>query len=123
MGLGPRARQEPADSPRGSAALPAPSRSGRIRPCQKEGQQRKRSVKVALLYNARTTTPAGAPDDTFEEYDSDATISSIAAALHSIDADVEPVQADARLPWRLAEGAFDFAFNMAEGKGRRCREA
>jgi D-alanine-D-alanine ligase len=80
-------------------------------------------VKVALLYNARTTTPAGAPDDTFEEYDSDATISSIAAALRSIDADVEPVQADARLPWRLAEGSFDFAFNMAEGKGRRCREA
>lgn len=80
-------------------------------------------MKLALLYNPRTTTPAGAPDDTFEEYDSDVTISSIAAALRAIDADVEPVQADARLPWRLVEGAFDFVFNMAEGQGRRCREA
>jgi D-alanine-D-alanine ligase len=80
-------------------------------------------VKVALLYNARTAAHPGLPDDAFEEYDSDATISSIAAALRAIDADVHPVEADARLPWRLTEGAFDFAFNMAEGQGRRCREA
>jgi D-alanine-D-alanine ligase len=80
-------------------------------------------VKVALLYNARTAPASDLPDDTFEEYDSDATISSIASALHGIDADVEPVLADARLPWRLAEGSFEFAFNMAEGQGRRCREA
>lgn len=80
-------------------------------------------MKVALLYNARTAPASGLPDDTFEEYDSDATISSIASALHGIDADVEPVRADARLPWRLAEGSFEFAFNMAEGQGRRCREA
>lgn len=80
-------------------------------------------MKVALLYNARTAILPGLPDDTFEEYDSEATISSIAAALSAIQADVEPVQADARLPWRLAEGSFDFAFNMAEGQGRRCREA
>jgi len=31
--------------------------------------------------------------------------------------------ADAQLPWRLSEGHFDFAFNLAEGTGRRCREA
>ena len=80
-------------------------------------------MKVALLYNARTAPGSHLPDDAFEEYDSDATISGIASALHGIDADVEPVLADARLPWRLSEGSFDFAFNMAEGKGRRCREA
>jgi D-alanine-D-alanine ligase len=80
-------------------------------------------VKVALLYNARTASGSGLPDDAFEEYDSDATISSIASALHGIHVDVEPVLADARLPWRLAEGSFEFAFNIAEGQGRRCREA
>ena len=45
------------------------------------------------------------------------------AALRAIQADVKPVEADARLPWRLAEEQFDFAFNMAEGQGRRCRKA
>ena len=27
------------------------------------------------------------------------------------------------MPWRLAEDEFEFAFNIAEGVGRRCREA
>ena len=63
-------------------------------------------MRVALLYNARTAPLAGTPDDAFEEYDSDATISSIASALRAADVDVEPVQADARLPWRLTEGSF-----------------
>jgi D-alanine-D-alanine ligase len=80
-------------------------------------------VKVALLYNARAAALPGFPDDAFEEYDSDATVSSIASALRGLDADVHPVEADSRLPWRLAEGRFEFAFNMAEGQGRRCREA
>jgi D-alanine-D-alanine ligase len=80
-------------------------------------------VKVALLYNARKATLPGLPDDAFEEYDSDATVSNVAASLRAIKVDVEPVEADARLPWRLAEGAFEFAFNIAEGQGRRCREA
>ena len=31
--------------------------------------------------------------------------------------------ADRRLPWRLEEGRYDFAFNIAEGTGRRCRES
>jgi D-alanine-D-alanine ligase len=33
------------------------------------------------------------------------------------------VPVDRRLPWRLDEGRYDFAFNIAEGAGRRCREA
>jgi D-alanine-D-alanine ligase len=80
-------------------------------------------VKVALLYNARAAALPGFPDDAFEEYDSDATVSSIASALRALDADVHPVEADSRLPWRLTEGRFEFVFNMAEGQGRRCREA
>ena len=82
-------------------------------------------MKVALLHNARPAeVPAGLPDDTFEEYDSETTIASISGALRGLrDVHVEPVPADSRLPWRLTEGKFDFVFNMAEGQGRRCREA
>jgi D-alanine-D-alanine ligase len=35
----------------------------------------------------------------------------------------EPLVADARLPWQLEGGRFDLVFNIAEGRGRRCREA
>jgi D-alanine-D-alanine ligase len=82
-------------------------------------------VNVALLHNARPeVVPADLPDDTFEEYDSDATIASIAGALRALrNVHVEPVPADSQLPWRLRDGQFDFVFNMAEGQGRRCREA
>lgn len=81
-------------------------------------------MKVALLHNARpTSTAADLPDDAFEEYDSESTIAGIADALRKMSVEVEPVIADARLPWRLTEGKFDFVFNMAEGQGRRCREA
>ena len=81
-------------------------------------------MRLAFLHNARPAVPASnIPDDAFEEYDSDSTIASIAAALQKICTKVVPVLADARLPERLLAGHFDFAFNMAEGKGRRCREA
>jgi D-alanine-D-alanine ligase len=81
-------------------------------------------MKTALLYNGRPAgMPAGGPDDSFEEYDSASTIDSIAAALRKLGHDVTPVVADIELPRRLAEGRFHFVFNIAEGKGRRCREA
>ena len=51
------------------------------------------------------------------------TISAICAALAPLGVDAVPIVADGRLPWRLGEDEFDFAFNMAEGAGRRCREA
>lgn len=81
-------------------------------------------MKVALLYNARpfAIDPA-IPDDTFEEFDGPETIDSISGALSKLGIEVVPVPADRQLPWRLAEGQFDFAFNIAEGEGRRCREA
>lgn len=87
-------------------------------------------MRVALLYNARPPEgPADAPartdlpDDAYEEFDSDETIAHIARAIGGLGVDVVPVLADRRLPWRLDEGGFDFAFNLAEGVGRRCREA
>ncbi len=85
-------------------------------------------MRVALLYNARPEASAAEPradlpDDAYEEFDSDETIGQIAGALAGLGVEVVPVLADRRLPWRLDEGRFDFAFNIAEGEGRRCREA
>ncbi len=81
-------------------------------------------MKVALLHNLRPeVTPPGLPDDAFEEYDRSETIAAITRALEDIPVRVEPVAADRRLPWRLDEGKYDLVFNIAEGTGRRCREA
>lgn len=81
-------------------------------------------MRLALLCNIRPAElPADASDDAFEEYDSPETIAHVARALTALGVEVEPVTADRRLPWRLEEGCFDFVFNLAEGQGRRCREA
>jgi len=86
-------------------------------------------MKVALLFNERPAGISSVPDDMFEEYDSLETIREIAHALCGLRVEVEPVVADRRLPWRLEEGRYDFAFNIAEGpltlsgQARRCREA
>ncbi|OLE52419.1 MAG: hypothetical protein AUG51_18120 [Acidobacteria bacterium 13_1_20CM_3_53_8] len=81
-------------------------------------------MRVALLYNARPVEAiSNVPDDAFEEYDSLETVESIAGALRQLGVEVMAVEADGELPWRLREGGFDFAFNIAEGVGRRCREA
>ena len=83
-----------------------------------------RFMKVALLHNVRPDFVAeGLPDDAFEEYDTAETIVSVVRALSQLPIHVEPIEADRRLPWRLEAGGFDFVFNMAEGRGRRCREA
>jgi D-alanine-D-alanine ligase len=85
---------------------------------------RRIAPKVALICNTRRAPPLADPDDdTFEEFDSPATIAAIAAALAGLGVPVEPVEADRLLPGRLAEGGYDIAFNIAEGVGRRCREA
>ena len=62
-------------------------------------------------------------DDTFEEYDTDETITAISSALTKLGVNPVPVIAGRDLPRRLADGRFDFAFNVAEGEGHRCREA
>ena len=82
------------------------------------------AMKVALLHNPRVNGHhAAVIDDAFEEDDEAETIDGIATALDGLGLRVEPVTADPRLPWRLEKGGFDFVFNIAEGRGRRCREA
>jgi D-alanine-D-alanine ligase len=83
-----------------------------------------RGWRIALLHNARPLKAGeGLPDDFYEEYDSDETIGSIRDALRELVAEVVLVEADRSLPAKLAAGGFRFAFNLAEGTGRRCREA
>jgi len=92
----------------------------RTRPLEKDMA----SWKVALLYNGRPHRVGdGQPDDWYEEFDSDETIASIRDALQELVGRVVPIEADRSLPRRLAAGGYDFAFNFAEGTGRRCREA
>jgi D-alanine-D-alanine ligase len=81
-------------------------------------------VKIALLCNERPArVPPGSPDDAFEEYDTPETLRAIAAALAETGSFVERVPADRRMGRLLEDGGFDFVFNLAEGEGRRCREA
>ena len=81
-------------------------------------------MKVAILHNLRPEQlPAGVPDDAYEEYDGLVTVQAIAGALHGLGLETDPVIADRTMFRRLEEGKFDFVFNIAEGSGRRCREA
>ncbi len=81
-------------------------------------------MKVAILHNPQPEViPAGVPDDTYEEYDGQVTVQAIAGALKRLGLESEPVIADRTMVRRLEEGGFGFVFNIAEGSGRRCREA
>jgi D-alanine-D-alanine ligase len=80
-------------------------------------------MRVAILYNPRPEHDAGALDDAFEEYDEPETIAAITKALAGMGVEPTPVVADEEFPWRLKHGSFDIVFNIAEGAGRRCREA
>jgi D-alanine-D-alanine ligase len=79
-------------------------------------------MKVALLHDRKPEQHTG-PDDQFEEFDSPETIEAISQALAALNLTVEPVINGRDLPQRIDRGRFDFVFNIAEGSGRRCREA
>src|SRR5207245_884593 len=80
-------------------------------------------MRVAILYNPRPEYDTGELDDAFEEYDEPETFIAITKALAGMGVEPMPVIADEEFPWKLKHGGFDFVFNIAEGAGRRCREA
>jgi D-alanine-D-alanine ligase len=80
-------------------------------------------MRVAILHNPRPDPDPAALDDAFEEYDGPETIAAIGEALADMGVEPIPLIADARFPRTLQDGGFDFVFNIAEGAGRRCREA
>lgn len=82
-------------------------------------------MKIGIAFDLRTDfeAPAGAPDDLLEEYDSEATIDAIAAALGA--SGHEPVKLGGGRGFleRLLASPPDLVFNIAEGRGTRSREA
>jgi D-alanine-D-alanine ligase len=80
-------------------------------------------MRVAILYNPRPAGPGDGPDDEFEEYDGPETTAAIASALEAMGVEPVLVAADRAFPAKLERGGFGFVFNIAEGSGRRCREA
>lgn len=80
--------------------------------------------RLAFVCNMRPqNAQTQGPDDEFEEFDSPATIQALANLFGREGYIVSILEADRTLPRRLANGHFDLVFNMAEGKGGRCREA
>src|SRR2546423_14462637 len=85
-------------------------------------------MRVAVLHNRKPEqAPADLPnskypEDQFEEYDSVETIDAIVTVLTRMGLTAEAVIAGRDLPQRL-DGRYDFVFNIAEGIGRRSREA
>lgn len=88
-------------------------------------------MRVGIAYDLKSevtqragASAAGAPDDTFEEYDSQATIDAIAAALRANGHEPVPLGGGRTLLERLLAGPPpDLVFNIAEGWGSRSREA
>lgn len=77
---------------------------------------------VGILYNCKGETHGG-PPDAEAEYDSMDTVSAIREALDSGGFRTVLMECDRSLPQRLAETHIDIAFNIAEGRGGRGREA
>ncbi len=66
---------------------------------------------------------AGAPDDLFEEYDSDATVTAIERVLVARGHRVTRLGGGRRLLENLLRERVELVFNIAEGRGSRSREA
>lgn len=101
------------------------ARPKRQRPQAAPGARRAKTRRLALVCNMRPEGAAdsGGPEDEFEEYDSPQTIGALAQMLTAEGYAVSVLEADRSLPRRLSAGSYDLVFNIAEGKGGRCREA
>ncbi len=107
---------EPEEPPSGPRLTGQPQRRGRRR--------------LALVCNVKpgvAVAPAHPaaeiPLDENEEFDSPETIAALAHLFSQEGYSVTVLEADRTLPRRLATGNFDLVFNIAEGRGGRCREA
>ncbi len=81
-------------------------------------------MRVGLAYNVKPADPPShLPEDAFEEFDSEATVGHIAAALSALGHDVARLPADPAIVDLVRTARPDIVFNIAEGQGGRCREA
>jgi D-alanine-D-alanine ligase len=83
-------------------------------------------ARIGLAFNLKPPPPlAGSPsdqDDRYAEWDDEATIAGVAAALGQAG-EVVRLEADADLPFRLREARPEIVFNIAEGMVGPNREA
>jgi D-alanine-D-alanine ligase len=83
-------------------------------------------MRIGITYDLKTDAPPppDAPDDYQEEFDSPATVESVAAVLRGLGHEVEKLGDGRGLLRRLLDDPPDFVFNFAEGQGvGRSREA
>jgi D-alanine-D-alanine ligase len=87
-------------------------------------------MRIGIAYDLKVEddpacpSPAGAPDDLHEEFDSPATIDAIADVFRGLGHDVQKLGDGRELLEQLLADPPEFVFNFAEGEGvGRCREA
>jgi D-alanine-D-alanine ligase len=82
-------------------------------------------MRIGIAYDLKKDFAAcgGAPDDLFEEYDSEETVDAIAAALRAAGHEPVKLGGGRRFIERTMKTDVDLVFNIAEGRGSRSREA
>jgi len=80
-------------------------------------------VKIGITYNLKQQPAADSPPDAFEEFDTEETIDSLAAALKSGGHDTVKLGWGLEVVEKIRAKNIDFIFNMAEGLQGRNREA
>ena len=80
-----------------------------------------RPLRVGLVFNLKRIDPTC--DDVEAEYDSPKTVGALHEAIASFGHEVVRLEATADLVRRLPRARVDVVFNLAEGRGGRCREA
>src|SRR2546422_11684050 len=82
-------------------------------------------MRIGIAYDLKQdfALAATAPDDLFEEYDSEETVDAIAAALRAAGHEPVKLGGGRRFIERAMKVAVDLVFNIAEGRGSRSREA
>lgn len=78
---------------------------------------------AAKRSNRRRAVPDGAPDDFLEEYDSQATVDAIAAAIKGLGHAPRLLGGGRKFMERVLADPPELVFNIAEGFGTRSREA
>lgn len=94
-------------------------------PSRAQSTQRQLRRRLAFVCNIKPGVRAAdaAPSDENEEFDSPETVAALEKLFQQEGYLVTVLEADRSLPRRLSAGNFDLVFNMAEGRGGRCREA
>ncbi|MBI4179083.1 D-alanine--D-alanine ligase [bacterium] len=81
-------------------------------------------MKIGIAYDLRPEDATdGRPDDFFEEYDSTKTVDAIAAALEALGHEVQHLGGGLTFLDHLRTAPPDLVWNIAEGRGGRCRES